>query len=257
MSNRALPAIFDDPAHPLAASLAAWGVASPRYATFLAQHRDKIRKKARGARDPEALDDLALELAVARDLHRERLGEVGYEAHLPGRTRMPDFALTLRNGATVLIEVTRLRPATVAAADEASEAAPHPVADSAVADARLALLVCGKLGQLVPNLPNLLVVGFPVELFALLDVEATMRALLARAERREWTPRERHYIRTPLDFFRPYRHLSGLLVRPWPPVVPALPAAFWTNRQATKPIPTRVRACLIEGADADGAARNI
>ena len=250
MSGRTSPAIFDDPAHPLAASLAAWGTASPRFATFLARHRDKIRKKARGASDPEVLDDLALELATARDLHRERLGEVGYEAHLPGRTRMPDFALTLRNGATVMIEVTRLRPATVGASGGPTEATPHPPADPAVAEARLALLVCGKLGQLVPNLPNVLVVGFPAALFAVLDVEAAMRALIGRAERRELTTRERHYIRAPLDFFRPYRHLSGMLVRPWPMPDPAPPATYWTNRQAARTIPPRLRACLVGGSDA-------
>jgi len=248
VSGRTPPAIFDDPAHPLAAPLAAWGVASPRFATFLAQHRDKIRKKARGARDPEGLDDLFLELAVARDLHREWLGEIGYEAQLPGRTRMPDFALALRNGTTVMVEVTRLRPAVVAGGGSTGTTPRHAV-DPASVDARLAVLVCGKLGQLVPNLPNVLVVGLPAEHFPALDVGAALRALLGRAERRELTLRERHYIRTPLDFFRPYRHLSGLLVRPWPPSIPALPPTYWLNRQAARAIPARLRACLTAGSD--------
>lgn len=255
MSGRTSSAIFDDPAHPLAAPLAAWGAASPRFATFLAQHRDKIRKKARGARDPEGLDDLFLELAVARDLHREWLGEVGYEAHLPGRTRMPDFALTLRNGAMVMVEVTRLRPA-VAVTDEGSTGAASPPAiDPVSVDARLAVLVCGKLGQLVPNVPNVLVVGLPAELLPALDVGAAMRALLGRAERRELTPRERHFIRTPLAFFRPYRHLSGLLVRQWPPLASALPPTYWINRQAARTIPTRLHACLTaDSGDHPGVA---
>ena len=249
MSGRISPAIFDDPAHPLAAPLATWGAASPRFATFLAQHREKIRKKARGARDPEGLDDLFLELAVARDLHREWLGEVGYEAQLPGRTRMPDFALTLRNGTTVMVEVTRLRPAVVVAGEESTGSAPRHRVDPASVDARLAVLVCGKLGQLVPNVPNVLVVGLPAELLPTLDVGAALRALLGRAERRELTLRERHYIRASLDFFRPYRHLSGLLVRPWPPLDSALPATYWTNRQAARAIPPRLRACLTAGFD--------
>lgn len=249
MSGRTSPALFADPAHPLAAPLAAWGAASPRFATFLAQHRDKIRKKARGARDPEGLDDLFLELAVARDLHREWLGEVGYEAQLPGRTRMPDFALTLRNGTTVMVEVTRLRPAVVVMGAASTGTMPRRAVDPAAVEARLAVLVCGKLGQLVPNVPNVLIVGLPAELLPALDIGAAMRALLGRAERRELTPRERHSIHTPLDFFRPYRHLGGLVVRPWPPPIPPLPPTYWINRQAARAIPARLRACLTAGPD--------
>ncbi len=255
MKNRELPTLFDDPAHPLAAPLAAWATATPRFAAFLEEHRDKIRKKARGAREPEALGDLLLELAVARTLQRERHGALVYEPKRPDRTRAPDFALTLPNGALVMVEVTRLRP-TVAVAEgvgvgaEAgavveAEDAPHRAGDPPPIDARLAVLVCGKLGQLVPNLPNIVVVGLPAELYSALDVAATMRALLARAERRELTPRERHYVRQPSDFFKPYRHLSGLLVCPWPAPPGAAPrATFWTNPQATKALPARLRAGL-------------
>lgn len=251
MKGRELPSLFDDPAHPLAAPLAAWAVASPRFATFLEEHRDKIRKKARGARAPEALGDLLLELAVARTLQRARHGALVYEPKLPDRTRAPDFALTLPNGAIVMVEVTRLRPA-VAVAERAEAGAgveaadaPRRAGDPPPIDARLAVLLCGKLGQLVPNLPNVVVVGLPAELYPALDVAAAMRALLARAERRALTLRERHYIRQPSDFFKPYRHLSGLLVCPWPAPPDAAPrATFWTNPQATKALPARLRAGL-------------
>lgn len=238
MKERALPAIFDDPAHPLAAPLAAWAVASPRFAAFVEEHRDKIRKKARGARDPEALGDLLLELTVARDLHRERHGALAYERRLPERTRVPDFALTLPNGAVVMVEVTRLRPQAAPASGETAGADPSSI------DARLAVLICGKLGQVVPNLPNVVVVGIPAAQLAALDVAEALRALVARAERRELTLRERHYIRQPSDFFRPYRYLSALLVRPWPLPATPQPATFWTNPQATKTLPARLRASL-------------
>ncbi len=246
MKDKALPPLFDDPAHPLAAPLAAWGVASPRFAAFVNEHRDKIRKKARGAREPEALGDLLLELAVARDLHRERYGVLGYERHLPDRTRVPDFALTLPSGAIVIIEVTRLRPLVVGTGGEPDDAAPRRVGEPPPIDARLATLVCGKLSQLVPNLPNVVVAGVPAELLPALDVAEAMRALLARAERRELTPREQHYIRKPSDFFRGFRALSGLLVRPWPPPVPAQGATLWINSQAPKTLPTRLRTYLAD-----------
>jgi hypothetical protein len=236
VKERVLPAIFDDPAHPLAAPLAAWSLESSRFAAFVEEHREKIRKKARGARDPETLGDLLLELTVARDLHRERHGMLAYERRFPGRTRVPDFALTLSNGAVVMVEVTRLRPQAAPASGETA------AGDSSSIEARLAVLICGKLGQLVPNLPNVVVVGVPAESLAALDVAETMCALVTRAERRELTARERHPIRQPSDFFRPYRYLSGLLVRPWPLPPTPQPATFWTNPQATKTLPVRLRA---------------
>ncbi len=162
--------LFDDADHPLAAPLAAWETASPRFAAFVEEHRDKIRKKARGARDAEALDDLLLELAVARDLHGERHGAIVYEPRLPDRTRAPDFAVTLRSGAIVMVEVTRMRPAVAVAAEAGVvEASGHAVAWTPI-DGRLAAAICGKFGQLVPNLPNVLVVGVPAALLATLDV---------------------------------------------------------------------------------------
>jgi hypothetical protein len=246
LKDKALPALFDDPAHPLAAPLAAWAAASPRFAAFVSEHRDKIRKKARGAREPEAMGDLLLELAVARDLHRERYGTLGYERHLPDRTRVPDFALTLPSGAIVIIEVTRLRPLVTAPGGEQDAAAPRRASEPSPIDLRLAALVCGKLGQLVPNLPNVIIAGVPADLLPALDVAEALRALLARAERRELTPREQHYIRKPSDFFRGYRALSGLLVRPWPPPAPAGSATLWINSQAPKVLPTRLRTSLAD-----------
>jgi len=255
VKGRDLPTIFDDPDHPLAAPLAAWGAASPRFTLFLEEHRDKIRKKARGAREPEALGDLLLELAVARTLQRERHGALVYEPKLPDRTRAPDFALTLPNGAIVMVEVTRLRPSlAVPVADgeeggEGAEDAPRRTGDPPALDARLAVLICGKLGQLVPNLPNVVAVGIPTDLYPALDVAAAMRALLARAERRELTPREGHYFPKSGDFFRHYRRLSGLLVRPWPPSVPPQGATLWENKRATRPLPARLRASLVDRSD--------
>jgi hypothetical protein len=247
--GRAALVLFDEPAHPLAAPLAAWGAASPRFTLFAEAHRDKIRKKARGARDAEALNDLLLELAVARDLHREWHGTLGYEQQLPERTRVPDFALTLPNGVLVIIEVTRIRQPSATIAEERSIATPGGAGGPVALDARLTAAICGKLSQLVPNLPNILVVGLPPELLRELDLAAVMRGLLGRAERRELTPRERHPFRTPNDFFRHYRNLSALLVRPWPPPAPARQAVLWTNRQATKSPPSRLVAALTAAAN--------
>lgn len=241
--------LFDEPAHPLAAPLAAWGAASPRFALFAEAHRDKIRKKARGARDAESLNDLLLELAVARDLHRERHGALGYESQLPERTRVPDFALTLPNGALVVIEVTRIRQAGTVVARERGMDTPEQPGGAVALDARLTAAICGKLSQLVPNLPNILVVGLPLDLLRGLDLAAVMRGLLGRAERRELTPRERHPFRMATDFFRHYRNLSALLVRPWPPPAPARLAALWINRQATKSPPPRLVTALTAAAN--------
>ena len=233
MNDETTPGPFDA-GHPLAAPVAAWMAESPRFAAFVAANRDKIRKKARGARDPATLDDLLFELAVARDLHAARHATLAYEPRLPGRTRVPDFALTLPSGAVVVVEVTRIRPP---GGDAPGESAPL--------DARLAGLVCAKLGQLAPQVPNALVVGVPPALLPALDVAAALRALLTRAERRALTPREAHEFKAPADFFRHYRHLSALVARPWPPAPPAPPATLWLNSQAARPLPPRLRPALL------------
>ena len=244
MADRLIPALFDDPAHPLAASLAGWIAASPRFAAFVAAHGAKIRKKVRGARDPEACEDLRFELAIAEALHRERHCAVAYEPRVLGQGRTPDFTLTYRESTILNLEVTRMLPARPAADEDRPERAAGDAAPPHPGDGRLVALVCGKLGQLVPNMTNVLVAGVAGDVLRELELPAAMRRLQQRAERGEPALFARHGFRDPADFFKQYRRLSGLVLRPWPPPEPAQSPALWANGQATHPIPTRVRALL-------------
>ena len=64
----------------LASDLSGWVSTSGAFQAFAETHRDKIRKKLRGARLPEARLDVRTELAVARTLLADRRFELGFEA---------------------------------------------------------------------------------------------------------------------------------------------------------------------------------
>ncbi len=92
----------------LAAELAGWLEQSPRFRTFSDRHRDKIRKKLRGAADPDARLDVRAELQAAHLLLADRRTEVAFEAYGSGRVG-PDFTVTVRGTPAFNVEVTRLR----------------------------------------------------------------------------------------------------------------------------------------------------
>lgn len=239
--SRSAPALFDE-AHLLAAPLAGWIAASPRFAAFVATHRDKIRKKAKGARDAAALEDLHFELATAQALLRDRHCALVYEPRVQGQRRAPDFALTYRVSTALMLEVTRLRPAPVADDDRTGvpEAGTSPGQPAAI---RLQALLCAKLGQLAPQTTNVLVVGIAGGLLQDLDLTATLRQLQLRVERGAPALLARYRFRDPAEFFKHYRRLSGLVARPWP--ADDRTPTLWVNGQATHPIPYRIRAVLV------------
>ena len=103
--------LFDDSAHPLVAYVALWLTDSRRFKVFVIAFRTKIRKKLRGARDPESVRDLRLELETAYLLLTEKALSLVYEPPAEAGTRGPDFAVTLTSGTTFMVEVTRLRSA--------------------------------------------------------------------------------------------------------------------------------------------------
>lgn len=241
-TSRSAPALFDDPTHPLAAAVTAWSAASPRFADFVAANRDKIRKKAKGARDAAALEDLHFELGVASSLVQDRRCALVYEPRVPGQRRAPDFALTYRVSTRLMLEATRLRPAP-AVADDRSEVAEACASSGQHAAVRLQALLCAKLGQLAPQTTNVLVVGIAGGELQDLDVTATLRQLQLRVERGEPALLARYGFRDPADFFKHYRRLSALVARPWPP--DDRPPALWINGQATHPLPDKVRTVLL------------
>jgi hypothetical protein len=150
------------PGGELAAELAGWLAGSSRFASFVAAHRSKIRKKLRGAADEPSMRDVRAELAVARLLLTDRRFELRFEAY--GRGGGPDFTVTYRTGHPFNLEVTRLRRS------------PDPTAVAGV--------VLGKLRQLPPSSPNLLLVAVD-DAADDVDVGAAVRTLRARADAKD------------------------------------------------------------------------
>jgi hypothetical protein len=151
--------LFDEGNDALADEVAGWLTASPRFRAFADAHRDKIRKKLRGATEPEARRDVRAELRVAQLLLGDRRTEVAFEAYGSGRPG-PDFTVTTR-GDRFNLEVTRLRG--------------NP------AGAGFGGLLA-KLRQLPPSVSNGVVLAVDGGDATAYDVGAAVRTLLARAE---------------------------------------------------------------------------
>jgi hypothetical protein len=226
--------LFDGQPHILASQMETWLASSRRFTAFVHDNQNKIRKKLRTAQEPERLRDLQLELETAYLLLREQALSVAYEPQHPREGRSPDFAVTFTTSLTFMVEVTRLR----------TVPARTPVELSLPGD-RFADMLCGKLGQLLPQTSNLLLVGVEIQNLTPADIQATMLRLQQRAEGNDPTLVQRYGFLDRADFFRHYRRLSGLLVRGGMPLKAGEPVVLWENPQTKHPLPTRVRTALV------------
>jgi hypothetical protein len=233
LTDELLTYLFDGQSHLLAQPMAAWLASSRRYTAFVTTVRDKIRKKLRATQDPESLLDLRLELETAYLLLRERSLSLVYEPPQSGRIRSPDFAVTFTTSLTFMLEVTRLR-----AAPAPNVALPLPPIGERLADS-----IGSKLGQLLPQRSNVLLVGVEAVRPAHSDVHATMLRIQQRAERNDLSFLQRHHFRDRADFFRYHQRLSAILVRGIS-LQSGEPVVVWDNPQAKYPLPARVRTVL-------------
>jgi hypothetical protein len=203
--------------------LGVWLAASPRFRAFADAHRDKIRKKLRGATDADARRDVRAELRVAYALLADRRIELAFEAYGSGKPG-PDFTVTFRGDRPFNIEVTRLR---------------RPPDAPGFGRAILA-----KLRQLPPGAPNALLVAIEGAAAEALDVAAASQALRERADEKD----EAFFAARGFDgtrgFYDRYLRLGAVFV--WSEDASDDDrAATWINRSARIPLPDRaVRACL-------------
>jgi hypothetical protein len=153
-----------DTGDPLSRELVEWLAGSPRFRAFAEAHRDKIRKKIRGAADPEALRDVRAELATARLLLAAHRIDLAFEAYGSGKTG-PDFTVTFRDARSFNLEVTR----------------PHRLPDASGLGASLLT----KLRQLPPSTPNAILFAIDGESAGALDIDAATRALRSRADTKD------------------------------------------------------------------------
>lgn len=219
--------LFAGESHDLAPQMLRWLSASRRFATFVEGAQSKIRKKLRAAQEPESVANLGLELQTAYLLLQERAFSLEYEPKVSGQPRSPDFAVTFTTHSTFMLEVTRLRN----------------VQTEPLKPERLADTVCNKLGQLLPQQSNVLLIGVGAPVPTPDALRAIMTGLQGRAERGDETLFTRFPFRDRADFFNHYRRLSEVLVCELPGRE-GDPSSVWVNPQAKRPLPGKVRAAL-------------
>ena len=237
--------ILGSPSHFLAKPMATWLAASRQFTAFATTFRDKIRKKVRTTQDTESLLDLRLELETAYLLLQAKRLSLVYEPQQAGQNRCPDFAVTFTTSYTFMVEVTRLRAGQRSSTDEAEvqTAASDGSLSPPFIDERLADTICSKLGQLLAQHSNVLVVGVETLPLTPTDLRAMMLHIQQRAEQGEATFLQRYRWRSRSDFFRYYLRLSEVLVR-GPQVSAVDPTVAWINPQAKHPLPSKVRTAL-------------
>lgn len=200
-----------------------WLTDSARFRAFAEAHRDKIRKKLRGAADAEALRDVRAELQIARLLLADRRFEVAFEAYGSGK-KGPDLTVTFRGGRSFNLEVTRLRRL--------------PDANGVGAS------LLAKLRQLPPSAPNAVLFAIDGDTADVLDIAAATRVLRARADAKEETFFVSRGFDGSRDFYEWFLRLSTVFV--WCEGASGeAQASLWTNRSARIALPEpAARACL-------------
>jgi hypothetical protein len=218
--------LFGEQPHLLFQPMTMWLASSRRFTTFVTTYQDKIRKKIRTTQDQESLIDLQLELETAYLLLHERTLSVVYEPELSKRIRGPDFAVTFTTSITFMLEVTRVQ-----------------VDPNNTVDVRLAETIPSKLGQLLPQRSNTLLIGVEAMNVTPGDIHTAMLRIQQRAERNDPAFLQRYAFRDRADFFRHYQRLSEILVR-GPHFERKKSIITWTNPQAKHPLPSKVRTAL-------------
>lgn len=231
LNDELLDYLFDEKPHLLTKTVRTWLDSSRRFAAFARDFRDKIRKKLRVTQDPETLQDLQLELETAYLFLQEKTLSLVYESEHNKQMRSPDFAVTYTTSLTFMVEVTRLR------------GLPSVDYDISLQSERLADAICSKLGQLLPQRSNILIVGVSAPRFTRSDLQAIMLRIQQRAERSDAAFWQRYGFRERADFFRHYHRLSEVALR-GSPLQAGQPPVVWTNPRAKYPISGKVQTVL-------------
>jgi hypothetical protein len=211
-----------EPADATTDELARWLAASPRFRTFAETHRAKIRKKLRTATNDETRRDVRAELLAARMFLADRRFDLAFEAHGAGKGG-PDFTVTFRDATTFDLEITRLRHL-----PEGTSGGP----------------LLAKLRQLLPGVPNAVVIAIDGDTSEALDVAGTARAIRARADAKDEAFFTQRGFDGSRDFYDRFLRLGAVLV--WCEGARGdARASLWTNGSARIPVPEpAARACL-------------
>ncbi len=208
--ERLLGHLFGDAPSPMREELGEWLSASSRYRRFVDHHRDKARKKLRGAADIGAQLDVRAELWAAHLLLADQRIGLGWEAHGSARGG-PDFTVSYRSGRTFNLEVTRVRHAEAAL----NHGGP----------------MLSKLRQFPTGAPNALLAI--VDEGPALEPAAVARALRARADEKDELFFVRRGFAGTRDFYDRFLRLGAVIVRAEAIETPKA----WINPSARIPVP--------------------
>lgn len=207
--------VFEEQPHLLSETLLEWMETSSRFTTFIETYRDKVRKKVRITREPESMLDLRGELEIAYCLLNDRRLTVAYEPYASKQGRSPDFAVTYRENTVFNIEVARLRVEQI----EADDIGLPQVEE------RILRILLDKLGQMLPGMPNLLVIHTGQELVDTIDLNGLMQMVKIRVEKKDPSFYAISRFINPAAFYKEFLNLNGILL--W-----AVDAQLWVNKQA-------------------------
>jgi len=210
-----------------------WLAGSVRFRAFAETYRDKIRKKFRGATDPESARDVRAELRTARLLLGDRRIELAFEAYGSGKTG-PDLTVTFRGARSFNIEVTR----------------PHRAPDTSGIGASL----LPKLRQLPPSAPNAVLFAIDAGSAGSLDIDAATRSLRSRADVKDEAFFSTRGFDGTRGFYERYLRLSAVFVSAEGADGDAR-ATIWVNRSARITMPDAAARASLRclRADLEGA----
>jgi hypothetical protein len=256
-------ALFDEhgsaPNAVLVPEVRGWLEASSRFRAFAEANRDKIRKKLRSAADDDARRDVRAELLAAYLLLADRRLELAFEAYGSGN-RGPDLTVAFRTNQRFNVEVTRMRMRESAGAAALPRLAGAAGVAGAAAGAsaqgedgtpddpgRLPYVLLGKLRQLPPASPNVVLIMGDGVSFGETEVEAAARVLKARADRRDDPFFARRGFESARDYYAAWLRLSGVFSRS--EVNGQASAAYWPNREARHPLPREAATAVLRRLD--------
>jgi hypothetical protein len=183
--------------------------------------------------EQERILDLQLELETAYLFLQEKTLNVVYEPQY-GKVRGPDFAVTFTTRLTFMVEVTRLRKVQTHMNGQETS---FPLLE------RLIDATCSKLGQMLLQRSNVLIVGVDPPLPTLDELQPAMVRFQQRVERDESALLQRYHFRDRADFFHQFQRLSEIFVRDSQRYANES-NVLWINPQAKYPLPNRVRSAL-------------
>lgn len=191
--------IFDSQKPPFRPEFERWIRGSRRFKAFAVTYSSKIRTKLKTVGDESHMDDLRAELETAMLLLREERFTLDYEKYTASKQRGPDFTVTFKTHTPFNVEVRRIR--NIELADEN---------DEAYIDKLMAVL-CDKVGQMPPNIINMLWLVSNAEISETTLTRVTV-ALRELAERKVEEFFMRRGFKSAAEFLKQYRQLSGIVL---------------------------------------------